>query len=1211
MGMNDQDKTKAELLSELAELRQEIVRLKAAAADCFERKQPKSETGLDGLLLDLPDRNQVEADLAKRAIELEEVTHFLDSVIENLPVMLFIKDADELRFIRWNKVGEELTGFTREEFIGKNDYDFFPKEEANFFTAKDREVLNEGKLLDIPEEPIQTKHQGTRILHTRKIPIYGSDGKPKYLLGISEDITERKQAEEELRKLSRAVEQSASTIVITNLQGYIEYVNPRFTETTGYTLKEAVGQHTRILKSGETSPEEYKQVWETITAGHEWRGEFHNKKKNGQLYWESASISPIKNTEGVITHFLAVKEEISEKKQAEETLARRAAELQIVAQVGTAVTTILEVDTLLQEVVELTKTSFNLYHAHVYLLNETGDALVLAAGAGTVGRQMVSQGWSISLAQEHSLVARAARNRQPILVNDVRQEPDFLPNMLLPETRAEIVIPLIVGEQMLGVLDVQANEAGRFTPEDVHLKTILAGQVAVALQNARSFAEQQQAQSLLNARVKELNCLNEIGREIVEAPPIADLLPWVTERIPAAMQYTALCKSAIEYEGQIYGEAEAIELPCQIVHALRIGGEVVGRVYISYIEKREFLDEESALIGGIAGRLGGYIESRRLIEQIQQRATEFEETTNFLDSIIENIPIGIFVKKAEDLSFVAWNPANENLVGLKKEAVVGKNDYDLFPSDVADFFTAKDRKVLAGREAINIPEEIIETAHAGTRFLHTRKIPILGLDGQPKYLLGISEDITDRKRVEEVLRENETRLSEATSIAQLGYWELDVQSQMFTFTDQFYAIFHTTAEQEGGYQMSVLEYVQKFVHPDDAGMIGTQIREALEIGDANSTTYIEHRIIRADGSDGYILARFRMVKDDQGRIVKTIGANQDITERKQVEEKLRENEARLSEVLAAAKLANWEFDVPAQTFTFNDQFYNLFHTTAAQEGGYLMPAMQYAQKFVHPDDAYIVDAEIQKALEATDPNYSSQLEHRIIRADGSQGHIQVKFRIIKDKQGQTIRSVGANQDITERKQAELEREHLLADVESAYRQFVRREWEQFLGEQHAGGWHIEHGPASQSSEQERETLNELKNDVIREGTVKVRPGVNNGRKIEPALVAPIALRGEVIGTLSLQDISPDRKWTDEEMALVQAVSEQLALTVENLRLFDDTQKQASREQVTRQIADKMRAAPDVESIIQTGLTELGKALDVSRTYVKLTVKPEEVETGEV
>lgn len=1493
----DQHKTKAELLSELTQLRREVARLKAIADDCGEQKQ-------------LPQASQSE-ESQKRTAELEEASNFLNSIIENIPIMVVVKDAQELRFVRWNKYAEQLVGITQEEIIGKSDYDFFPKEEADFFTTKDREVLTNRKWIDIPEEPIQTASGETRLLHTQKVPVYGADGQPKYLVAIAEDITERKQREE------------------------------------------------IILK--------------------------------------------------------------------------RARDLEIVARVGTATSTILEIDKLLQEVVDLTKSSFNVYHAHVYLLNQAGDTLILAAGAGEVGRQMVQKSWSIPLEREHSLVARAARSRQGVVVNDVRQEPDFFPNPLLPHTRAEMAIPLIVGNQLLGVLDVQADTAGRFTEEDVRLQTILAGQVAVALQNARSFSEQQRTQLMLSKRINELDCLNDIGREIAETPPIPELLQWVTERIPPAMQYGELCMAAIEYDNQIYGKPEAVALPCQIVHALRIGGEVVGRVYIAYTEKREFLDEESALIGGIANRLGGYIESRRLVEQAQVGLAENQRQKEFLGKIINILPVGLFAKDMKDgFRFSIWNTRMEEMFGVKAEEILGKTDYDYSNKEDADNYRQADLAAIEAGQIIDIPVEKITTVY-GPRLAHTTKLPIFDSEGKPETLLAVLEDITERKQVEETLRENQARLSEALSIARLANWELDLVTQTFTFNDQFYSLLRTTAEQEGGYLMPTMKYAQKFVHPDDTYVIGVEIKKAIESTDPNFRGEVEHRIIRADGSEGYILVRAKPIRDEQGRVVKIIGANQDITERKQIdealakratqlqtvaqvstatstileadkllqevvdltkksfnlyhahiyllneaedtlilavgagevgrqmveqgwsiplnreqslvasaarsrrgvvvndvrqvpdflpnpllletrsemavplvvgdtllgvldvqsdvvnhfteddiqiqttlatqiaiavqnarsfeqtrttlienqqqrrtlqaildnmpvgvfvidarttrpqlvnragnallgyevdltqpmqvyrqlyklgtntlvppeervvakvmagaelaqaeedlvqpngsritinvtavpirneqeeiisvlvlfqditerkqaEEALRASQESLAEALRTAKLANWEFDVATQIFTFNDQFYALLHTTAEQEGGYQMPAMQYAQKFVHPDEAYLVGVEIQKALETTDPNFRGELEHRIIRADGSEGYIVVRFRVVKDEQGRTIKTIGANQDISERKQidealrasearqrallnaipdlimrlsgdgvyldvkpardfptmvppeqligknsfellppelaqqrqnyieqalktgeiqvyehqlersdrtayeevrvipsgenevlmtirdisdrkqAELERERLLAEVEAAYRQYVRREWNQFLGERQ-GNWRIEH--QVRPVEVAAERLDQLQNEVMVEGKTKVIAGAkDNGQTTDPIIVTPIALRGQVIGALSLQDIDPNRAWTEEEKALVETVSEQLALTVENLRLFDDTQKQATREQLARQITDKLRAAPDVDSIIETGLAELGKALGVSRTYLKLTTKLEDVE----
>jgi PAS domain S-box-containing protein len=124
----------------------------------------------------------------------------------------------------------------------------------------------------------------------------------------------------ELRKLSVAVEQSPAITVITDPEGNIEYVNPKFGQTTGYTLEEVRGKNPRILKSGKTTPEEYKELWDAIRSGREWRGEFHNKKKNGEYYWEQALIAPIKNELGRITNFIAIKEDITERKRAEESL---------------------------------------------------------------------------------------------------------------------------------------------------------------------------------------------------------------------------------------------------------------------------------------------------------------------------------------------------------------------------------------------------------------------------------------------------------------------------------------------------------------------------------------------------------------------------------------------------------------------------------------------------------------------------------------------------------------------------------------------------------------------------------------------------------------------------------------------------------------------------------------------------------------------------
>jgi signal transduction histidine kinase/HAMP domain-containing protein len=165
-------------------------------------------------------------------------------------------------------------------------------------------------------------------------------------------------------------------------------------------------------------------------------------------------------------------------------------ELETVATVSSTASTVLDPDKLLQSVVDLTKERFDLYHAHIYLADQSWSTLLLAAGAGEVGRKLVANQHTIAMDAERSLVARAAREAQAVIVNDVRSEADFLPNALLPDTRAEMAVPMIVGENVLGVFDVQSNRTAGFTREDADIYTTLAAQVAVALQNARLYMEQ-------------------------------------------------------------------------------------------------------------------------------------------------------------------------------------------------------------------------------------------------------------------------------------------------------------------------------------------------------------------------------------------------------------------------------------------------------------------------------------------------------------------------------------------------------------------------------------------------------------------------------------------------------------------------------------------------------------------------------------------------
>jgi putative methionine-R-sulfoxide reductase with GAF domain len=212
----------------------------------------------------------------------------------------------------------------------------------------------------------------------------------------------------------------------------------------------------------------------------------------------------------------------------EQRVSARTKDLETVAEISAATGTILEVQKLLQAVVDISKERFGLYHAHIYLLDDSGENLMLTAGAGEPGRVMVAEKRSIPLDREQSLVARAARERKGVTVNDVTQAPDFLPNPLLPDTRSELAVPMIVGGKVIGVFDIQSEQVGRFTESDINIQNTLAAQMATSIQNVRSF-EQSRKQADLETMV------NTIGQKIQRTTSIEETLQTAIRELGSAL----------------------------------------------------------------------------------------------------------------------------------------------------------------------------------------------------------------------------------------------------------------------------------------------------------------------------------------------------------------------------------------------------------------------------------------------------------------------------------------------------------------------------------------------------------------------------------------------------------------------------------------------------------------------------------------------------
>ncbi|MBF0186350.1 MAG: PAS domain S-box protein [Magnetococcales bacterium] len=250
--------------------------------------------------------------------QAEEKIHLQAAALEAAANAIIITDAHGR--IEWfNSAFLRLSGYDYDEVVGQTPKLLRSGMHGDAFYKTLWDIILDGGVWQ--GEMVNRRKDGT-LYHQESIitPVRGESGRIEHFIAIQQDISERKRSEAELKKFFLAVQQSPVTTVITDVDGKIEYVNPRFSEVTGYTMKEALGQNPRILKTETTSQIVYEEMWQDISSGRTWRGELLNRRKDGSLFWESTLISPIHDDDGNISNYLAVKEDITARKQAEQAL---------------------------------------------------------------------------------------------------------------------------------------------------------------------------------------------------------------------------------------------------------------------------------------------------------------------------------------------------------------------------------------------------------------------------------------------------------------------------------------------------------------------------------------------------------------------------------------------------------------------------------------------------------------------------------------------------------------------------------------------------------------------------------------------------------------------------------------------------------------------------------------------------------------------------
>ncbi|MFQ5330175.1 MAG: PAS domain S-box protein [Thermodesulfobacteriota bacterium] len=281
------------------------------------------------LARDITKRKLAEEEVRKKEAQYKSLSSMLRLMCDNMPDMIWAKDINN-RYLFANKAmcNNLLHARDTDEPVGKTDMFFAERERrehpddpawhtfGELCRDSDTITLQEGRMEQFDE--FGNVNGKFLFLDVYKAPIFDDKGDIIGVVGSGRDVTAIKNAEKQLRNLSQATEQSPVAVMITDTKGVIEYVNKKFCTLTGYAPEEIIGENPKALKSGNHSPEFYKFLWKTITSGGEWRGEFSNRKRNGEHYWELASIAPITDEKGNITNYIALKEDITKLKQAEE-----------------------------------------------------------------------------------------------------------------------------------------------------------------------------------------------------------------------------------------------------------------------------------------------------------------------------------------------------------------------------------------------------------------------------------------------------------------------------------------------------------------------------------------------------------------------------------------------------------------------------------------------------------------------------------------------------------------------------------------------------------------------------------------------------------------------------------------------------------------------------------------------------------------------------
>jgi len=726
-----------------------------------------------------------------------------------------------------------MLGYTREEVLNLNVADWDLRWSPGELLEKIRELIDNPEIFET-----QHKRKDGTIIDVEVSGVGVLIDGHKYLYASARDISERKRMEEQLRKLSNAAEQSQVSIIITDTSGNIEYVNPKFTQVTGYQSDEVIGRNPRLLKSGETSPEEYKRLWDTITTGGEWRGEFHNRRKNGELFWESTLISTVKDGGGRITHFVAVKEDITERKQLIDSLLETREQLSAIF-------------SALADGVTVTNASGQLIYAN--------DVVAHLAGFSSA-KEMLEGYTSRELTREYVFIDEDGKPFPP----------DKLPSRLVEQGKP--AKPTVVGtvhpDQSVGWSVLKANPI-----------LDAQGRVKFVVTVASDITEVKRAEE---ARAESDAELRAVFASMQDAVLVIDREGVYRKIAPA--NPSLLYKPSAELLGKNLREvfpAEQAEVFCKAIRQVLATHQTVHVEYQLAIGE-QLLWFESAI--SMMGEDNTLWVARDITESKRVELALRESEAN-LAAIFNATDEAIFLLAA-DKTLLALNDIALKRVGKPRDLALGQKASDLMPAETVKTLQPYIDRALSTGAIVEFEDQ------RNGRYLLNRLHPIFDADGKTARLAVYSRDITESKELHVALRESEEKYR---TVANFTYdWET------WRAPDGSYIYVSPACERICGHSAS--EFLEdqnlllKITHPDDRSIVNEHYREVNQQF-KNQDGQLDFRVITPDGKTRWVSHRYTPVYGDNGVWLGRRESNRDITDRKQIEQQLRAEHDFVTQIL--------------------------------------------------------------------------------------------------------------------------------------------------------------------------------------------------------------------------------------------------------------------------------------------------------------------------